>query len=99
MPVSTKSTPKAVMNTGRESEATDAMTTPVPATIAMKFHSVTRAPPKRSAMDPPTGRISEPSAGPMKVTMAASRGVRSNWLCSSRPKANPKPMNEPNVAM
>ena len=37
------------------------------AAIATKVRSVIRAPPKRSASLPPTGRISEPTSGPMNV--------------------------------
>ena len=51
---------------------------------------------------PPTGRISEPSSGPSQVSDAAASGVAKesvNWFCSTWPKANPKPMNEPNVPM
>ena len=70
--------------------------------MATKFQQVIRAPPNRSASEPPTGRISEPSSGPSQVSDAAASGVANesvNWFCSTWPKANPKPMNEPNVPM
>ena len=43
--------------------------------MGTKLQNVTRAPPKRSASRPPTGRISEPSSGPRKRQVAALAGV------------------------
>ena len=87
MPVSTNSSTNPAVNRASESIADAEMTTDVAATMARKFQNVTRAPPSRSASCPPSGRISEPSRGPMNVTAAASSGVRPNWLCSTRPNA------------
>ena len=56
-------------------------------TMPMKLTNVTFAPPNLSASFPPTGRISEPSSGPMNVIDAACSGVRPNWFCSTRPNA------------
>ena len=44
--------------------------------MATKLKNVTTEPPNRSASAPPTGRISEPSSGPRKVSAAALTGVR-----------------------
>src|SRR2546421_9271899 len=77
-------------------------TTPALAAISTKFQNVTTEPPIRSASQPPTGRISEPSSGPRKVRYAASMAVLNSGLnCtwSTCPKAKPKPMNEPKVPM
>ena len=90
------------MNSGSDSTIEATSTRPAPAAIAAKFTIVTRAPPKRSARRPPTGRISEPISGPRNVSDAALIGVSNvsaNWTWSTWPKANLKPMNEPNVPM
>lgn len=86
-PLSRKSAVKPTRKTGSDSVTEAKITTTVAAAIPPKFHSVMRAPPCRSASLPPTGRISEPSSGPAKVSEAASRGVRPNWVWSTRPKA------------
>ena len=70
--------------------------------MATKFTNDTRAPPSLSARWPPTGRISEPISGPMKVRYAAFTGVEkmsANCTCSTWPNAKLNPMNEPNVPM
>ncbi len=41
---------------------------------------MTREPPKRSASQPPTGRINEPRSGPIQVTEAAATLDESNQI-------------------
>ena len=79
--------------------------------IATKFQNVVLAPPHRSAIIPPTGRISEPISGPRNVRHATRTGsttclpltsaelqkCEGNCVESTWPKANPKPMNDPKV--
>jgi hypothetical protein len=101
-PLKTNRATKPVTNSASECWREATSTTPAAPAIATKFQNVTRAPPSRSASAPPAGRISEPSSGPRNVRYAASTGVRNddaNWICSTWPKAKPKPMNEPNVPM
>src|ERR687890_787503 len=102
MPLSTKSSTKPTTNSGSDSSWLAVQTTEAPAAIATNVQQVIRAPPNRSASEPPIGRISEPSSGPSQVSDAAASGVANepvNWLSRTWPKANPKPMNEPNVPM
>ena len=93
---------KAAMNSGSDSAIEAASTSPAPTAMPTKFTIVTRAPPKRSARRPPTGRISDPISGPRNVSDAALMGVSNvsaNCTCSTWPKAKLKPMNDPNVPM
>src|SRR6478735_5743781 len=57
-----------------------------PSAIATKLTNDTLDPPNLSASEPPTGRISEPISGPMKVRYAAFTGVEkmsANCTCST----------------
>jgi hypothetical protein len=102
MPLSTNSSTKPSRKSGKDPSRLAARTTAAPPAIAMKFQNVIRAPPNRSASEPPSGRISDPSSGPSQVSPAAASGVAKswvNWFCRTWPKANPKPMNDPNVPM
>jgi hypothetical protein len=102
MPLSTNSDTKPTTNSASDPTWLALHTIAAPTAMAAKFQKVMRAPPKRSASEPPSGRISEPSSGPSQVSDAAARGVAKsdvNWFCSTWPKANPKPMNEPKVPM
>jgi hypothetical protein len=102
IPLNTNSRTKPTTNSGSDSSWLAVQTTPAPRAMATKFQQVMSAPPKRSASEPPIGRMSEPSSGPSQVRDAAASGVAKdsvNWLVSTWPKANPKPMNEPNVPM
>ena len=102
MPLSTNSSTKPTTNSGSDSSwlavehdgRADRHGDEVPAGDPRAAEAV--------GQRPPTGRISEPSSGPSKVSDAAASGVANesaNWFCSTWPKANPKPMNEPNVPM
>ena len=102
MPLRTNSSTKPTTNSGSDSSWLAVHTTVAPSAMATKFQQVMRAPPNRSAREPPSGRISDPSSGPSQVRDAAASGVANdsvNWFCSTCPNANPKPMNEPNVPM
>jgi hypothetical protein len=102
IPLSTNKVTKPTTNSGNDSSRLATRTTVAPAAMATKFQQVMRAPPNRSAREPPRGRMREPSSGPSQVSDAAASGVAKeavNWLSSTWPKANPKPMNEPNVPM
>ena len=91
-----------VMKTGSELSWEAIKTTTAPSAMARKFQKVTTEPLNRSASAPPTGRMSDPSSGPRKVSAAALTGT-GNWSgnCTSStcPNAKPKPMNEPKVPM
>ncbi len=74
--------------------------------IATNVYMVTLPPPIRSDSLPPNGREIEPSSGPMKAICAACSDACAavspparKLICSTCPKANEKPMNEPNVPM
>ena len=102
MPLKMNSITKPVMNTGSEPRMEADKTTSAPTAIATKLTKVTREPPNLSASAPPTGRISEPSSGPIQVSAAAATGVPNcsgYCTCSTCPKAKLKPMKEPNVPM
>ncbi len=86
-PLRTNRATNPTRKTGSEDLCEANTTTPVAAAIATKVPRVIRAPPNRSASAPPTGRISEPSSGPTKVSEAAWSGVRPNWVCRTSPKA------------
>ncbi|GAA3003975.1 hypothetical protein GCM10020229_14880 [Kitasatospora albolonga] len=55
-----------------------------------------RAPPQRSASQPPTGRISEPQQRADEGELGGpASGVRPNWRLQHQAKAKLKPMKEP----
>jgi hypothetical protein len=67
IPLNTNSATNPTTNNGSDRCVEATRTTTAAAATATKFQNVTRAPPRRSASTPPTGRMSEPSSGPRKV--------------------------------
>jgi hypothetical protein len=66
-PLSTNRATKPTKNSGSDFCADASNTTPAHKAIARKFQNVVRDPPTRSASQPPSGRISDPTSGPRKV--------------------------------
>ena len=84
MPDPMKSTRKDPRKRAKEcscrARIADAAASPMTAKLAI----VTRAPPKRSAMVPPIGRLKAPRSAPRKASEAVTSG---NWVVSSVGKA------------
>src|SRR5471032_2157665 len=70
----------AVRKPAKSLMSTKYMTPIVAAPIAMKFQNVTIAPPTLSASNPPSGRDSEPTSGPMNAIAIVTAG---NWVLIS----------------
>ncbi len=85
-PVATNSTRNMARNPAKAQERSWLVrknSTPTTAqAMTPKLHRVTRAPPRRSANQPPMGRVMEPTSGPRKAYLMALGSA--NWPLMSR---------------
>ena len=84
MPAPVKSTRKASRKRTKECAERARIASPAASPMTTKAAMVTRAPPSRSAMVPPSGRLAAPRTAPTKAIDVVTSG---NWLLSSVGKA------------